>query len=75
LELDNIKNRWLSKLWLAMGSLAACTVFLVEIEEDEQGTEMDIELIPNKELLTPEALHPAHKLHQGLLLDLTTLKQ
>jgi len=57
-----------------MGDLAACMVCSVETEDNKHAAEMDVELIPNKELLTPETPHPAHELCFGLLLDMTIVE-
>lgn len=60
-----------------MVDLEACMVCSIEIEgyEDVNSKEMDVESIPNKILLTPETYHPAHVLHNGMLLDMTVVRE
>jgi len=47
----------------------------VEIVDSKDAIDMDVESIPNKDLLTPEAHHPAHELHLGILLDMMAVEK
>jgi hypothetical protein len=55
--------------------MPACMVCLTKIKREENSRDMDVRSIPNKMLLTPEAYHPAHELHEGLLLDLAVVHE
>jgi hypothetical protein len=69
------EERWNNRVWCAISSLPACMVCSVEIEEDVEQRDIDVDSIPNRNLLLPEAHHPAHELYDGLLLNCTALRK
>ena len=75
LDIARAEERWSSRHHTKMTDLQACIVCSIEIEEYEDSRDMEIESIPNKILLAPEAYHPAHALYNGMLLDMTAVRE
>jgi hypothetical protein len=72
-EIAAAEGRWRARQRASFVDLRACMVCSIEIEEYEESRVMDIQSIPNKELLIPEACHHGHVLHDGMLLDMAAV--
>ena len=74
-DITAAETRWNTRLRAKMTDLPACMVCSMEIECEGELRERDVQSIPNKILLTPESYHPAHELHEGMLLDLAAVRE
>jgi hypothetical protein len=67
------EDKWHTRRRASFCNLPACMVCSIEIEEYEESRVMDLQSIPNKVLLIPEAYHHGHVLHDGMLLDMNAV--
>jgi hypothetical protein len=75
LDIARAEDQWRSRQCTRITNLEACMVCSIEIEDYEDSRDLEVESIPNKNLLAPETYHPAHELHDGMLLDTSALRE
>ncbi|KIM91125.1 hypothetical protein PILCRDRAFT_84156 [Piloderma croceum F 1598] len=72
-EIVAAEGEWSARQRARFVDLPACMVCSIEIEEYEESRDMDVQSIPNKVLLSPEAYHHGHILHDSMLLDMAAV--